>query len=385
MAKLVWITASMLVLLGCASAQSPDYETLSFAFPIEDLDTDSGIDFLVNTIGYSEYDDTYISEVSVLKGSDGMVIWDMQFCDALAFAYSIDDLNGDDVEDVVINVLAQGLSTLDNAIPNINCKITAVSGYDGTEIWSKSELMAAAFAYPHEDITGDNVTELVIHVFNLDILGDTINTKIQIVDGHDGSVLDTKKFFNSIAAEYPSRDLTGDGHEDNILGIYRIEEDDENEIPISSEITAIDGMELSDLWSMSFDSSLAIAVPTGDLTGDNMSDIMIYHINETEEGEDMIEEIIVVKGDDGTVVWSMSFDEGTLAIATQDGDLTGDNISDIMIYKMEDIEDDINDMSTSELIAVKGDDGTILWQKPSLFVMPSLDDLMKTANTLGCM
>lgn len=329
---------------------APSDEPISLAFPTADLNGDSAHDILVLKIANDPETNAFATDISALGGSDGTMLWQKEYSDGLAIAYPAGDLNGDGLSDVVIDIIIAGTSFIPYS------EVAALNGCNGTEIWSIPQLLAATIAYPIEDLTGDNATDLVVHLFGIDSLNSSLVTKISSVDGSSGVELDSRVFPGAVAAEYPVGNLTSDQVQDSITAVYRIDEaSPEN---ITSIIAATDGSNREELWNASFKDSLAIAVPVSDISGDSLDDLLVYMMSNTTISFEMA----AIQGTDGRMLWRRSSGDA-LAIAFIGPDLTGDGARDLIVYKL-------SESGESETEAVKGDDGRLLWTKPSMVFMP---------------
>lgn len=335
-------------------------QPLTVAFPAKDMNGDSTWDFLVLNMSSDPESGAFRSEISAMSGSDGSTLWQKEYTDALAFAYPVGDLNDDGLNDVVANVVIAGMSF----IPYSSLK--AISGCNGTEIWSRPQLLAATFAYPTKDITGDNATDMVVHIFGIDSLNSSLVTKICSVDGKNGTEMDCRVFPGALAVEYPVGNLTSDSVQDSIIAELRMSGASQDNI--SMDITALDGLHREQLWNMSFKDRLALAMPVQDITGDRLDDLLVYVIsnitisNATSNTTPASLQIMAVQGTDGKVLWDRSFGN-TLAMALAGPDLTGDGIRDLIVYRM-------NESGENSVDAVKGDDGSLLWSKTNMILLP---------------
>jgi len=350
--------------LANASDQTPwsgidDYVTysqpqanngISMAFPVINLSRDNAADFLVLNISSDSSNSALRSEISAFSGEDGRVLWEKDFPDALAFATPAGDLNGDGRTDVVVDVILAGTQFIPYS------SVTALDGESGEEIWSRPQMLAATLAYPTMDTTGDNVTELLAHVFGIDSLNGTVATKIIQIDGASGSDLGSRIFTGAIALEYPGGNLTSDRTTDGLTVAYELNETSQN---ITTVILATDGSNHETIWKIALD-GLALAVPIEDLTGDGRDDLVMYLMNLTEDG--ISSEIGVVQGSSGKMLWRTPSGR-SLAIAMLGPDLTGDGRKDLIVYRLGESED-------SEVAAIKGDDGTLLWSKKGTVLLP---------------
>jgi hypothetical protein len=330
-------------------------QPLIFALPAKDMNGDSIWDFLVLNMSSDPESGAFKSEISAMSGYDGSTLWQKEYTDALAFAYPVGDLNGDGLNDVVANVVIAGMSFIPYS------SLEAISGCNGAEIWSRPQLLAATFAYPTKDATGDNATDMVVHIFGIDSLNNSLVTKICSVDGKNGAETDCRVFPGALAVEYPVGNLTSDSVQDSIIAELRINEAMQDNI--SMGITALDGVDRVELWNMIFKDRLALAMPIQDITGDKLDDLLIYVIsNATSNATSASLQIMAVQGMDGKVLWDMPFGN-TLAMALTGPDLTGDGIRDLIVYRM-------NESGENNVEAVKGDDGSLLWSKPNMILWP---------------
>lgn len=330
-------------------------QSLVFALPVRDMNGDSTWDFLVLNMSSNPESGAFKSEISAMSGSDGSTLWEREYTDALAFAYPVGDLNGDGRNDVVANVVIAGMSFIPYS------SLEAISGCNGTEIWSRPQLLAATFAYPTKDITGDNATDMVVHIFGIDSLNSSLVTKICSVDGKNGTEMDFRVFPGALAVEYPVGNLTSDSVQESVIAELKINEAMQDNI--SMDITVLDGLDRVKLWNMSFKDCLALAMPVQDITGDKLDDLLIYVIsNATSNVTSPSLQIMAVQGTDGRVLWDRSFGSA-LAVALAGPDLTGDDIGDLIVYRM-------NESGENNVEAVKGDDGSLLWSKPNMILWP---------------
>ena len=328
------------------AANSP----ISLAIPVSNLSRDNGSDLLLINITSDPVTNAFSSQISALSGINGSKLWQKDYPDSLAFATAAGDLNGDHHTDIMVNVVIAGTSFIPYS------SVTALDGRNGEEIWNDPHFLAATLAYPIKDITGDNATEFLVHVFGIDSLNGTVATKIAEVDGASGTELGSQIFSGAVAVEYPAGNFSSDTVQDSVTAIYRINQTEQN---ATTEIEAVDGQDRAMLWNKTF-TSLALALPIKDLTGDGRDELMVYLMSFANNNTSS--EMAVLQGSDGELLWKNSFG-GVLAFAMAGPDLSGDGRADLIVYKL-------GNSSDSEVVAVKGDDGSILWTRKGTIILP---------------
>ncbi|MGV8175602.1 MAG: hypothetical protein ACP5OU_07870 [Methanothrix sp.] len=335
----------------------------SLAFPASDLDGDDAMDLLVMNISSEPDTKTFNSNVSAISGADGRILWQKEYPGSLVFAMTAGDLNDDGKTDIMVDEIMaeEGLS--------LHSSISILDGEDGLEIWSLPQMMAMTLAYPIRDVDGDDASEILVHTFGIDSINSSISTRISRVSGKEGTTLDERIFSDGLAIEYPSGNLTSDDLQDSIIAIYHMNSSTISNINddimniTATTFEAIDGDERIALWEKSFD-GLAVALPATDLTGDDLDELAVYLIRYAENGS-ISNDIAVLQGSDGEVLWEKSFG-GSMALAVPGVDHTGEGLRDLIIYRQLGSEG-----SGSEVLAVKGDDGRLLWSRPGMVYIPS--------------
>jgi hypothetical protein len=331
--------------------EAPAEEPISLAIPVADLNGDFASDILVLKIANDPETNAFSTGISAMGGLDGATLWQKEYTDGIAIPYPAEDLNGDGLSDVVIDLIIAGT----NFIPY--SELAALQGYDGAEIWSRPHLLAATFAYPVKDTKGDNATDLVEHLFGIDSLNGSLVTKISSIDGSNGTEIGSSVFPGAVAIEYPAGNFTSDLVLDSITAAYKVDGDAGEDI--TSIIEAKSGFNHEALWNISLMDSLAIAVPVQDISGDGLDDLLVYMMS---NNTTVTFEMAAVQGIDGQMLWRRSSGE-SLAIAFVGPDLTGDGTRDLIVYKRD-------ESGESETEAVKGDDGSILWTRPMMIFIP---------------
>ena len=336
-------------------------EVISLAFPATDLNGDKATDLLVMNISSDANTGAFNSEISAFSGANGSTLWQKEYPGSLVYATTAGDLNGDGQTDVMINEILAAASFIPYS------SVSVLDGSNGTVIWSRPQLLAMTFAYPVQDIRGDNATQFLVHVFGLDSMNNSIFTSIARVSGSNGTNLDERIFSGALAIEYPAGNLTDDLVQDSIAAIYKLNGSMTSEgvgekTPLNITATifeARDGQEHKMLWNRSF-AGPALAVPVIDLTGDGRDELLVYLIKYDENGS-ISSDIVVLQGGNGKLLWQQSF--SCLVYVVAGPDLTGEGEPDLIVYKQGESE-------SAEVLAVKGDDGRLLWSREGMIFIP---------------
>ena len=193
-------------------------------------------------------------------------------------------------------------------------------------------------------------------------------TEVYLFDGSTGEELWNKSLRNCLAAAYPISDIDDDNVSELLINKW-VWEDDEVSF---SRIEIVKGIDCSEMWNMSFAGWLVAAYPVSDLNGDNDTELVVNAWREP------VTEIFVYDGQDGSLLWNRSVNEGYLAAAYPVTDFTGDKITEIAINA-------INFENPSTIIeVVDGADGSLLWSKTinnSLSAIYPATDLTKDGTT----
>lgn len=321
-------------------------QPFSIAIPARNLSRGSAWDLLLLNIMSNATDGPIVSEVSAIKGSDGSLMWQKTYPDAIVYAFPVDDLNGDGGSDIVVDMVLAGMSFIPYS------KLIVLNGFNGTEIWSKPAILSTTIAYPL------NKTELLVHFFSIDPINKSAVTKISSILARNGSEIDSRTFQGAIAVEYPAKNLTGYKTRDSIMAAYNI---DETNSSVTTRISALRNLNRSALWNKTF-SGVAIAIPNDDVTGDGLSDIIVYELHPEENSTNT--SIDLLSGANGRMLWIRQLN-GSIGITSIVPDLTGDGLKDFIIYKFGG-----SDKEATSVEAVKGDTGLLLWSKPSMIFLP---------------
>ena len=342
-------------------SQNPNEpEVISLAFSASDFNADNATDLLVMNISSDAATGAFNSVISAFSGSDGSTLWQKEYPGSLVIATTAGDLNGDGQTDVMIDEILAATGFIPYS------SVCALDGRNGTAIWCRPQMLAMTFAYPVQDIRGDNSTEFMVHVFGLDSMNNSIFTRISRVSGANGTKLDERIFSGALAIEYPAGNLTSDLVQDSIAASYQLNESMTSEgedVPMNITATVIearDGQEHKMLWNRSF-AGPVLAVPVIDLTGDGQDELVVY-LMKFAANDSISCDISVLQGSDGKMLWRQSFAGPVLAVAGPD--LTGEGHRDLIVYR-------VGESDRSEVLAIKGDDGRLLWSRAGIIYIPS--------------
>ncbi|MHC1635077.1 MAG: FG-GAP repeat domain-containing protein [Candidatus Methanospirareceae archaeon] len=293
-------------------------------YSISDLDGDELPDLVVIEAWYNETSGEYQYFIATLRGVDGTLLWHLYASYAYLShsLYPAGDLNGDGLADLVLTQTTHR-----------GTEIVAMRGYDGFELWSTPAWWS--IMHPIGDINGDGADDIVI----------VDNYRVKALSGRDGSEIWSAN--GDLVAPFAG-DLNGDGTYDVVF----VEEQD-----ILKALQLNNG---SEVWQASFENpdpenlSLGLYVEwTEDFNGDSIKDVLLnseLYNHETYETKNT--QLHALDGRDGSKLWSTSLDAYAYCLCLP-GDLNGNGINDI-IMKVTGEEKEI-------LVAVEGANGNILW------------------------
>jgi hypothetical protein len=295
---------------------------------IPDVTGDGGSDLLC--LRYSFQGGKLSSNIAVLNGSNGSVLWQQEFKNAFAIAYLLGDVNEDGYEDLLINlVLDFGF------IPYSGTFI--VSGRTGATIWNRIQYLAASVCVKGDDINADGIPEIAEHVFVPDSDNNSISTEVNMLDGRSGGTIHTSAFIDSIAVLSPAGNLTGLG-KSTFLSSYRGAGGDHRSEDlidihglISTSISAYSEEEngSSLLWRRGFD-SFALPFSVRNLTGDGLDYAFVYEINGSLDFPSFC--VNLLDATNGSTLMTRCSDDPMLVVPG--ADFTGDGVVDLLIMPL---------------------------------------------------
>jgi len=250
----------------------------------------------------------------------------------------LDDVNGDGIEDIVISDCNSANKTL------------LVSGKDGSVIWSKSYPYRIDMDTLDDDANGDGIDEAIAYWDGYDRSSNQTNITIELLSGSNGDKIWGKKisyegrYHASVHGIYG--DLTGDGIEDILI------EAESWELGVTA-LHALNSKDGSKLWERAFIGDVyGYCYTWSDLTGDGIKDFVVSSY----DYDNNIGELFIIKGSDGSVEWHKLF-IGDVSYPEDDVDFDRDGLNDVQV--------EINDADnkTGRAFVLKGTDGSVIWSK----------------------
>ncbi len=162
--------------------------------------------------GTSPYTGTYY--VKMLDGSDGSVIWNTEVDNVVFSLNAIEDLDGDNINDVAVAAAFGG--------------VYALSGADGSVIWHVPGMGINYYLEVTVDLNGSGYD---------DILVTSVTGTFYAYEGSDGTIIWQQPLGSNVLSLSAVPDITGDGIADAVCGI------------MSGSFYAVDGTDGSILFS----------------------------------------------------------------------------------------------------------------------------------------
>jgi hypothetical protein len=135
----------------------------------------------------------------------------------------------------------------------------------------------------------------------------------------------------------------------------------------SSDLDFEDDYYDSDLYSpmQSEPEVIRLAFPAADLNGDNATDLLVMNISSDAGTVVFDSEISALSGSNGTIMWQREY-PGSLAFAQTVGDLNGDRQTDVMINE---ILAAGSFLPYSSVSAIYGGNGTVIWSRSHMLAL----------------
>ena len=405
--KYLLVAWSILTLIGISSgleiqgnAKIVWKRTIPDIFYAETYGDDYNGDGLPDIVATSEDDNTV--SIYAVSGKDGQILWSRSF-DGYNEGWTdkADDLNGDGIKDVFVKLY--------NWEPYKQA-IVFLSGKNGEILWSKEgKPNYHIWAYTIEDVNGDGKSELILENCS------SGNSTITLYDWFNDKAIWTKTYGGWVWS-IPAGDLNGDGKRDVLVHVEYVKYEDEYgylPIPVKiKEAKALNVLNGKEFWSM-----LGVAIPFKDVDGDGKDDVLIFNesccmavrgydasviwsVDLSDYNCDWVEPwivgdlrsndnsdvdvvvkgydkqwengttyadvvLIAIKGNDGEIMWTKSWDHLIYGYGICDfafaGDLNGDGNGDLLMFVEYKVDESTEDIRT-DILAISGNDGKVFWK-----------------------
>ncbi|RZN38425.1 MAG: hypothetical protein EF813_04905 [Methanosarcinales archaeon] len=155
----------------------------------DDLNSDGGCDVIIESTSYDAVTDTCTANADAICGYDGATFWnksvtgDGEYDACIIWVESDHDLDSDGTDDAIVNSWSYNSATDEKT-----AGICAIRGYDGDEFWNKSVtgIDVAMWAYTYQDLDGDNKDDAIIHSQSYDPATDEYTASVRAMRGYDG-------------------------------------------------------------------------------------------------------------------------------------------------------------------------------------------------------
>lgn len=283
-------------------------EKVSEIYGIQDLSGD-GLDDVLVLLRFADMRYRLV----VLKGTDGNELWNMSVTSGMNISWNIvSDLDGDGIGDVLVTTSKITITSPYSSITDYeifakkgNNGLTLWNdSHPGSDF-----VFTSVLPYSINDLDGDNLIDVIITKNNIDMMTGKSDLIIKAYKGTDKTLLwsDVTNVKGSVFGSVVS---FGDLNKDGIADVL-IEKMKSNALTgaISAEITARIGKNGVKLWKKSEKSEKGFAYtlpfPVGDVSGDGTLDILLDTIANKLNGSTK-RSTRVVKGNDGSSVWMIN-------------------------------------------------------------------------------
>ena len=339
-----------------------------------DLNGDDKDDVIVESRNYDSATNDYTIGVYARRGYDGNLFWSQDIVreswwyDAYIWAYSYCDLNGDGKDDVAV-----GSSSRDSATGKYTKSVHTKRGYDGDEFWSQNitgeDVSLEVFSYC--DLDGDNKDDVIVESESYDSTTDEYTCTVYVKRGYTGD-------------EFWSQNITGEDVSLEVFSYCDLDGDNKDDVIVESEsydsttdeytctVYVKRGYTGDEFWSQNITGEDAFMYPYSycDLDGDNKDDVILESQSYDSVADEQTASVYAKRGYDGDQFWSQSVTGEDVWMEADyhnwwyhsNQDFDDDNLGDMLITTG--ISIDYTDVPT-KVCAVKGNDGTSLWCKPS--------------------
>lgn len=328
-------------------------------YPAGDLDGDGKDDVIIRSKSYNSTTNEYITSVYFKRGYDGNLFWNQSITgpSAQMWAYSYDDIDGDDKDDVIVNSYSYNSDTTEQ----ISC-IYVKRGYDGYEFWNQSITGngVSIWAESYCDLDGDGKNDVIVESGSYDSTGGERTAGVYAKRGYNGD-----EFWNqSIVGEdtymwaYSCNDFDGDGLDDVIVESECYDSDTNEQ---TANVYVKRGYDGDLFWNQSVtrDGKYSAGIWASaycDLDGDSKDDVIVCSDSYNSSTAEHTRSVYAKHGCNGTEFWNES-----AWWAESYGDLDGDGKDDVTIHSGS-YDSDTNELTTSVHVK-RGYDGAEFWNQ----------------------
>lgn len=253
------------------------------------------------------------SKIYALNGTDGTLLWNYTTGNNIVSSASLGDIDNDGKLEVVIG-------SDDN-------KLYALNGEDGSLLWSYQTSDRIRSSAALGDIDNDSKLEVVF--------GGRDN-KIYALNGEDGTLLWNYSTPSRVESSAALGDIDNDGKLEVIIG--------------GSYVYALNGEDGTLLWEQTyglFRSSPAL----GDIDNDEKLEVIIGDSSSSSS------KVYALNGEDGSILWEYTDYDVSWYSSAALGDINNDGKLEVLIGSMV-----VTGGPNSELHALNGENGTLIWQ-----------------------
>jgi hypothetical protein len=335
---------------------------------IADLDGDNVTDVLISEYSYSESMNLSTSKVVAKNGLYGTHLWEQAVqapgrATCIKFVRWITDLNGDDLDDVIL------FQQLVNESANSGSStVIAKRGFDGTHLWDQSVngTESDIWTYLPGDLDGDDLTDVILRGWSYNESANSESSMVIAKRGFDGTHL-WDQSVNGTESDiwaYLEGDLDGDNLTEVIITEWSYNESTNLE---SITVIAKKGINGAHLWEQSLtETECGVGLQfTFDFDGDGLDDALLHEWTYNESLNLDTTKLIAKKGINGMHLWEQSVNasgrQNTDIGAWWPFDIDGDGLGDILVNEW--VLNTSSQTVTLKAIAKKGTNGTHLWEQ----------------------
>ena len=222
-----------------------------------------------------------ISLLKAVSGKDGSEIWQSKIFEGDLWGcipYELPDLDGDGIGDYVTSGYSYDTDR--------GC-VTALSGKDGSEIWSRSIAGYDPWSYPYFDFNKDGVVDVVVE-------SDDRNNgtgSILIIDGRNGGTIWRKFYDKCVRVDcWLYDDIDNDGIYDLVVG--------------SDTVQMLSGATGDAIWEKDY--RVSNAGTCKDIDGDGGNDVLAVDYTQI-DSHNYLYNVTALSGINGNKVWENGF------------------------------------------------------------------------------